>query len=334
MSQSLPEVHGPLSWLVRGSPCIGWPTEVGMPRKSLIPDRATWLQDANSLLVSAFCNLCLLIALGLLSVAGSDGWSGVKLLVNLGDGPDSPVVDDSPIQDEIKLEVSAEAAAAVGPTLLFEKPAISTIDLAALASPVEKSALFSGLDGTALGGGRVGEGTVAKASTEFFGIGGYGQTFVYVVDCSDSMNERGKFDRARYELLQSIEQLQKDQRYYVIFYNSKAHPMNAERPVRAAAAQIAETTRWIHEAEASGGTNPLPALLIALSMRPDAIYFLSDGQFDPQTIRELRIRNRTNLRLHTRTIPIHTIAFFDRFAEGLMRAIARNSGGEFRFVNR
>jgi len=49
-------------------------------------------------------------------------------------------------------------------------------------------------------------------------------------------------------------------------------------------------------------------------------------------IMEMKVRNRQNLRLHIRTIPIHTVAFFDRMAEGLMRMIARNSGGEYRYV--
>ena len=73
--------------------------------------------------------------------------------------------------------------------------------------------------------------------------------------------------------------------------------------------------------------------MYALSLRPDAIYFLSDGQFDPSAIQILRAQNRQNLRMNIRQIPIHTIAFLDRFAEGLMRTIARNSGGEYRFVN-
>ena len=67
-------------------------------------------------------------------------------------------------------------------------------------------------------------------------------------------------------------------------------------------------------------------------MQPDAIYFLSDGQFDPQIVQELRARNRDNRRLSTSQIPIHTIAFGDRLAEGLMKSISRNSGGRYRFV--
>jgi hypothetical protein len=146
------------------------------------------------------------------------------------------------------------------------------------------------------------------------------------------MNERGKFDRARYELLQSIEQLGSDSHYFVIFYNDNAYPMDADKPIQATQKAVAETVRWVNSVDAIGGTNPLPALIYALSLRPDAIYFLSDGQFDPMTIQEMRYRNRPNRRLRTQTIPIHTIAFMDRMTEGLMRSIARNSGGEYRFV--
>jgi von Willebrand factor type A domain len=189
-----------------------------------------------------------------------------------------------------------------------------------------------GTGGPARGGKGTGEGSTAKASTDFFGISGYGQTFVYVVDCSGSMNQNGKFERARYELLHSIEQLNKDQRYFVIFYNHQTHPMEGDKPVFATAERIAKTTQWINYAEPDGGTNPLPALVIALSMQPDAIYFLSDGQFDPNTIRLLKVRNKPNARLKTKMVPIHSVAFYDRFAAGLMQAIAKNSAGEFRFV--
>ena len=67
-------------------------------------------------------------------------------------------------------------------------------------------------------------------------------------------------------------------------------------------------------------------------MKPDAIFFLSDGQFDPMVMQEMRVRNKQNLRLKTKVVPVHTVAFYDRMAEGLMRTIARNSGGEYKYV--
>src|SRR3972149_2345168 len=50
------------------------------------------------------------------------------------------------------------------------------------------------------------------------GPGGVGRSFVYVLDCSGSMNDEGRFVRARQELLRSIEHLTSDQSYFVIFY--------------------------------------------------------------------------------------------------------------------
>jgi Mg-chelatase subunit ChlD len=232
----------------------------------------------------------------------------------------------------VVLDVAVDDAAALGPVQLFSDVALPTADFAELDAVAESAMDASGFAGMALGGTGEDDGATALASTEFFGIGGYGQSFVYVVDASDSMNERGKFDRARYELMQSIEQLASDQRYFVIFFNDGPHPMEGESLVEATPEQVSRTARWVSGARASGGTNPLPALLHAISLRPDAVYFLSDGQFDPATITQLRWRNRANRRLGTREVPIHSIAFVDRITERQMRTIARNSGGDYRFV--
>jgi hypothetical protein len=338
-----------------------------MAPKSLVFSHGDWLRDTNAMLVSASCHFALLILIALVSVVGVGGGDGTKLMVSLGKGgdvgasdvPDAPLakgdqLDQSPLQADHKIEAAlAPATKAIEQAPLFTtsdfagKPEIDLGPIELPASPSGKGGLLSGLasaadfgspDGKGHGGGLgrggsgKGEGSSGKAATEFFGIGGYGQSFVYVVDCSGSMNQNGKFERARYELLQSIEQLNKDQSYFVIFYNHEAHPMDGGRLVLATPAHVADTTRWVNYVDAGGGTDPLPAILYALSMHPDAIYFLSDGQFDPNTIQEIRGRNRPNNRLHTRQIPIHTIAFYDRFAAGQMRQIARNSGGEFKFV--
>jgi len=301
------------------------------------------------------------------SIVGVGGGDGTKLTVTMGKagGDDSPMADDLPLDgggksdDLSPLKADKQAAAEIGAMPKFDTAPLFTtselntgaeMDVGPLVLPtapdakggavggLAASGLATGLGGKGVGGkgsgsGGAGKGEgLGKAATDFFGIDGYGQSFVYVVDCSGSMNQEGKFERARYELLQSIEQLKKDQSYFVIFYNHEAHPMEGNRLVLATPAHIADTTRWVNYAEAGGGTDPLPALVMALSMHPDAIYFLSDGQFDPNTIQELRARNRPNNRLRIRQVPIHTIAFYDRFAAGLMRQIARNAGGEFKFV--
>jgi hypothetical protein len=289
------------------------------------------MQDCNAMLISALCNLTAMVALGLISTVVDTKWGGVKLAVEAGYG-DTTSPNELELDETFKLEATAEPAVAVGPVRMFDDAVVPTADLAELNALAENATQASGFEGFALGGKGQGNGTNGQASTEFFGIGGYGETFVYVVDASGSMNQRGKFERACYELLQSIEQLSSDQRYYVIFYNDNAYPMEADEPVFANEKEIARTVSWVNDAVADGGTYPLPALLYALSLRPDAIYFLSDGQFDPLTIHELKVRNRPTKRVRMRQIPIHTVAFVDYGTIGLMRTIARNSGGEFRFV--
>jgi hypothetical protein len=283
------------------------------------------------MLVSALCNLAVLVALGLWSGVASDKWGGVKLMASVGEG-DAASFDDLPLADTIELTTEPDAGAALGPTTLFDDASIPLANAAGLDALSQRSSQLSGFDGLALGGSAKGDGTAGPAATEFFGIGGYGQTFVYVVDASDSMNASGKFDRARYELMHSIEQLASDQRYYVIFYNDAAYPMNADEPIFATDQHVAETGDWVMSARAQHGTNPLPALLHAISLRPDAIYFLSDGQFHPMTIQVLRSHNRPTKRVKHRQIPIHTIAFVDYSTVGLMRTIARDSNGDHRFV--
>ena len=48
------------------------------------PERPGWLQDVNSMLVSATCHLTILIVLGLMTVAGTGSGHGDSLIMNLG----------------------------------------------------------------------------------------------------------------------------------------------------------------------------------------------------------------------------------------------------------
>src|SRR5689334_10099014 len=88
------------------------------------PERHGWLQDANSMLVSATCHLTILIVLGLITVASTGSGSGDMLIMNLGgDGGDSgdpgdgPVADGASMVDSTASDASAnDLAAALGPS--------------------------------------------------------------------------------------------------------------------------------------------------------------------------------------------------------------------------
>jgi len=86
--------------------------------------------------------------------------------------------------------------------------------------------------------------------------------------------------------------------------------------------------KHINAINAGGGTQPLPAFQEVFNVRPrpDAIYFMTDGEFNAEVASEIiRLNSR-------RRIPIHCITFVNRDAEELMRRIASHSRGTYTHV--
>jgi hypothetical protein len=301
-----------------------------LPSLRSIP--ADWLRDANSFLVSAVVHLVALLIMALAMITSSKGLGDLQLFAQMGDSVDAPLggadaLDDSVGSFQVETE---EAALAAGPVTLFDSSAVMATNDSSVVSPLDAMAT-GGLQGQSVGdggGSGLAGGGDGSGGAEFFGIGGSGSTFVYVVDASGSMNEEGKWERARAELLRSIEHLTENQKYFIIFYNDGWYPMAADKPVLATAKQLDRTRRWVNRVWPGGGTFPMEALLHALALEPDAIYFLSDGRFDPAVIEALRVQNPSS----TGQIPIHTVAFVNEETIGIMRQIANQSGGKFRFV--
>ena len=160
----------------------------------------------------------------------------------------------------------------------------------------------------------------------FFGVPATGKSFVFIVDMSLSMAADARFSRAKAELKRSIEALNSEKKFYVIFYNDTAWPMPAEWLVPATASHVRDVTKWFKRVNPNGGTNPLTSVQMAVEMRSDAIFLLTDGEFSEETAQYLdwgRTSDRT---------PIHTIAFGSRVGEPLLKAIARMTGGTYKHV--
>lgn len=172
--------------------------------------------------------------------------------------------------------------------------------------------------GKGFGNGRVG----------FFGTEGNGTKFVFIVDCSRSMKDE-RFGRARNELSKTLEFLTEDQEFSIIFFSNHAIPMYAPKEA-AGLVKVDESTRkkarkWMMSRGAFGDTYPDEAFQMALRMKPDVIYFLTDGEFSPSARDVCRRENTDN-------VTIHTIAFCTRKGESLLRDIASDNGGRYRFV--
>jgi hypothetical protein len=174
--------------------------------------------------------------------------------------------------------------------------------------------------GAAGGGGGKGVG--------FFGTRARADTVVFVVDMSGSM-EGHRFDRAVEELIRSLNLLQPTQKFFIFFYNGVTYPMFDQRNAKLLAATTgnrSKATKWIKGFHPEGDTAPEDALEKALKLKPQVIYFLTDGEI-PNTTRSTAARcNKEH-----KTV-IHTIAFEYEGGAEQLRGIAVDSKGKYRFV--
>jgi Mg-chelatase subunit ChlD len=159
--------------------------------------------------------------------------------------------------------------------------------------------------------------------TTFFGLRARGQFFVFVVDCSGSMLDDDRLTRATIELRKSVFALVEPQKFEVIFYNNESIPMpGGPRPRTADLQAKNELLLWLRLIEPDGGTEPRPALKQAISLKPDAVFLLSDGEFPEGTVNEAA-------KLNTRKIPIHCVDLAGGLAGDHLKRIAAESGGQY-----
>jgi hypothetical protein len=197
----------------------------------------------------------------------------------------------------------------------------SEIGSATISRPAGRAAQGQATPGTGAGGGNEG--------TEFFGVRSSGQHFVYVVDNSSSMSGE-PFDRAILELQNSISKLKASNKFYVIFFNSvprcQFDDSGPPKSMIVATKKNRERLQqWVNSVGTDGGTKPEQALLWAIGMEPSAIYFLTDGGFDPQVAQNVTAANKT------KKIQIHTIAFVNNAGEYLLKQIAKDNRGKYTF---
>lgn len=173
----------------------------------------------------------------------------------------------------------------------------------------------------AAGGGGSGAG-----GASFFGLEARGERFVFVVDRSGSMGGE-KLDAAKAELLRAVRGLKRDAKFYTIFFNDHEEPMPARDLVRATEANKRGHFTWVSGIRADDGTDPTSAMIRALGLKPDAIWLLSDGIFEGSAADAIQRANPG------RKVQIHAIAFYSREGEAVLKRIAKDNRGRYRFVS-
>ncbi len=174
-----------------------------------------------------------------------------------------------------------------------------------------------------------------QAGPEFFGLGSSARgvrKVVYVVDRSASMIDTSIY--VREELKRSVSALRRSQKFHIIFFNSGIPlEFSPNKLVNAITARKQQAYKFIDSVEFVGATRPESAMRRAFAMKPDLIYLLSDGLLSDSleaTPRFMRMLDEWN---PDRTVRMFTIAYLDRAGSDLLKAVAREHGGEFKFVS-
>lgn len=175
-------------------------------------------------------------------------------------------------------------------------------------------------------GGFEGLGTGSGRGSGFFGAGGEARKIVYVVDRSGSMTD--SIDYVKFELKRSIGELGEDTAFHIIFYSS-GPPV--EMPTRRLVAGTDRNRQLAFEFVdgiiPQGETDPSKALERAFAVRPELIYLLTDGEFDKAIIGLVKRLNVGD------KITVHTIGFLYRMGEEVLKTIAEQNNGNYKFVS-
>ena len=163
------------------------------------------------------------------------------------------------------------------------------------------------------------------SGASFFGLRARGGRFVYVVDNSGSM-AGPRLRQALDELSRSINSLKKHMSFFIIFYNSHKIPMPSKQLVKATQENKRFYLNWAIKTRAGGGTDPTTAIEHSISLEPDAIWLLSDGQFSDDSVNKIYEMNRFI------RIPIHILAFSAEANVDQLKKIAKQNYGKFIFV--
>jgi hypothetical protein len=154
---------------------------------------------------------------------------------------------------------------------------------------------------------------------------------LFVVDNSASMKQ-GRMETTLFELARSVEALGEKQQFYVVFYSNQAYPMfypdSVMEPLAATSENKQKLYEWLETVELCIGGALAKAIDLAASLRPHAVYVLSDGDISgTRTMEKLTQANEWTFAIHTLGMGVSQ----PQHAQNLL-AIAQAHRGTFQLV--
>lgn len=175
----------------------------------------------------------------------------------------------------------------------------------------------------------------------FMGTQDQGSKVVFVVDASGSMTSHNSMQVAKASLMSSLQALDGNQQFLIIFYDDKPtvlHLRDAQKPQLYAATEIHKTLarQKIAGIHPGSGTHHVPALEMALRLRPDVIFFLTDGQEPPIYDGELESLKRLNVqktRIHSIEFGVGQEVSATANPRNFLRKLSAQNGGTYRYYD-
>jgi hypothetical protein len=131
----------------------------------------------------------------------------------------------------------------------------------------------------------------SQSATPLHGALRPGHMIVYILDCSGSMGEFGKFEQARAALMATLRQQPDGVRFQIIIYSTQARPLLAGGRLLANPRNIADADEHLARLEPRGASNHLDAIRAAAELRPDFILMLTDtAELPAQSFQIVRAR--------------------------------------------
>ena len=202
----------------------------------------------------------------------------------------------------------------------------STTDSQAPPQQLRESDIGQPLASNAVGDSRSRFTIEAPGEAKFFGLSASGRRFSFVVDRSSSMAGTPLL-RAKEELMKCIRSLPRHVEVQVVFFDSFAAAAPGGFKLLSHR-RIDELQKWVDLIAPGGGTNVDAGMKMVLSggQKPDAVFLLTDGEFDAGSPAFIRQLNKSQ------SVQINTVALVSDAGAPLLKQIARENNGDYRFV--
>lgn len=164
--------------------------------------------------------------------------------------------------------------------------------------------------------------------TSFFGVPGKGKSIVYLIDSSSSMGPSGALETARRELLASLRGMAEGSRFQIIVFHGQSKALlGRDGWLMPDEATLRRVEASLGELQAEGGTDYDRAFKLALSFRPDVLFFLTDARDLPaRLIGDATRLNAGRSAIHVIELSTHAV----QQQECDLQLLARLNGGDFR----